>query len=434
MRFEFATATRIVFGPGALREIGTVAAEFGKRALVVAGHDVSRAEKLLALLREAGVNAATFSVVGEPEISTVESGVALAKKENCDFIIGFGGGSSLDAAKAIAAMLANDGDLLDYLEIIGRGKPLTKASAPCIAIPTTAGTGSEVTRNAVLLSPEHGLKVSLRSPFMLAKIALVDPELTCDLLPAITARTGLDALTQLIEPLVSSRANPMTDGLCAEGLIRAARSLRIAFHDGQNKSAREDMALASLFGGLALANAGLGAVHGFAGPIGGMFPNAPHGAICAALLPHVMVANIDALRRHRQEAGISPKVSRIESLDAVTLNGGKPRPTILPLPAEGSGKGELFKGERLAIRGDALKRYDQIARICTGNTHATADAGVEWVRQLVNELQIPHLGTYGVKSEHVDELVRKAAQASSMKANPITLTPQELAETLRQAL
>jgi alcohol dehydrogenase class IV len=386
MQFEFATATRIIFGAGALRDIGALAGESGKRALVVTGSDPSRAEKLLASLRQAGVGAATFSVAGEPEISTVELGVALGKKENCDFVIGFGGGSALDAAKAIAAMLTNDGNLLDYLEVIGRGKPLTKSSAPFIAVPTTAGTGSEVTRNAVLASPEQRLKVSLRSPFMLAKIALVDPELTCDLPPAITARTGMDALTQLIEPFVCLRANPMTDGLCVEGLPRAARSLRIAFHNGQNKSARLDMAVASLFGGLALANAGLGAVHGFAGPIGGMFPEAPHGAICAALLPHVMRANIRALRRRDGQSG------------------------------------------------EFLQRYDQIARICTGHGHATGDAGVDWVRGLVDDLQIPRLGTYGIKSEHLDELVRKATQASSMKANPITLTPDELAETLEEAL
>ncbi len=385
MKFEFATATRIIFGPGVLCEIGTLAGEFGKCALVVTGRDSSRAGKLLAILSEAGISAATFSVAGEPEISTVQSGVALAKKEHCEFVVGFGGGSALDAAKAIAAMLANDGDLLDYLEIIGRGKPLMKPSAPFITIPTTAGTGSEVTRNAVLASPEHGLKASLRSPLMLAKIALVDPELTHDLPPGITARTGMDALTQLIEPFVCLRSNPMTDGLCAEGLCRAARSLRVAFHDGQNKFAREDMALASLFGGLALANAGLGAVHGFAGPIGGMFPGAPHGAICATLLPHVMKANIRALR----------------------LRDAQSR---------------------------ALKRYDQIAQICTGGRHAMADAGVDWACQLVDELQIPRLGTYGIKSEHVDELVRKANQASSMKANPIALTSEALAETLRQAL
>jgi alcohol dehydrogenase class IV len=435
MKFEFATATRIIFGPGTLRDIGALAGEFGKRALVVTGRDPGRAEKLLALLRDAGIGAATFSVAGEPEISTVENGVALAKKENCEFVIGFGGGSALDAAKAIAAMLANDGDVLDYLEVIGRGKPLAKPSAPLIAIPTTAGTGSEVTRNAVLASPKHGVKVSLRSPFMLAKIALVDPDLTGDLPPAVTARTGMDALTQLIEPFVCLRANPMTDGLCVEGLPRAARSLRIVFHDGQNKAARLDMALASLFGGLALANAGLGAVHGFAGPIGGMFSKAPHGAICAALLPHVMSTNIRALRRGGEESEISPDVSRVESPDAMTFSRSKYRRTIPPRPAgEGRGEGESFEGERHSVHGEALKRYDRIAQICTGRAHATADAGVDWVRRLIVELQIPRLGTYGIKSEHVDELVRKAMQASSMKANPITLMPEELAGTLREAI
>jgi alcohol dehydrogenase class IV len=401
MKFEFVTATRIIFGPGALRDIGALAAEFGKRALVVTGRDPSRAATLLALLRDAGIGAATFSVAGEPEISTIENGVALAKKERCDLVVGFGGGSAIDTAKAIAAMLANEGELLGYLEVIGRGKPLTKPSAPFIAIPTTAGTGSEVTRNAVLASPGHRVKVSLRSPFMLAKIALVDPELTYGLPPAVTARTGMDALTQLIEPFVCLRANPMTDGLCVEGLGRAARSLRIAFDDGQNKPAREDMAVASLFGGLALANAGLGAVHGFVGPIGGMFSNAPHGAICAALLPHVMSANIRALRNLE----------------------GPPSPGSCGAASEGD-------KEKLQV----LKRYDRIAQICTGDDHATADAGVDWVRRLVDELQIPRLGTYGVKSEHIDELVRKSAQASSMKANPIVLRQEELGKVLRGAL
>jgi len=384
MRFEFATTTKIIFGAGALREAGAIAMEFGKRALVVTGRDAKRAGLLLKTLREAGISAETFPVTGEPELDTVEQGAAFAKKENRDFVIGFGGGSALDAAKAIAAMLMNSGVLLDYVEIIGRARPLTKSSAPFIAIPTTAGTGSEVTRNAVLASPEHKLKVSLRSPLMLARVAVVDPELTYDLPPALTASTGLDALTQLIEPFVCARANPMTDGFCAEGIRRVARSLRVAFTDGQNKTAREDMAVASLFGGLALANAGLGAVHGFAGPIGGGFP-APHGAVCAALLPHVMGANIRALRQRVSER-------------------------------------------------EALRRYDAVARWLTGNPQATADAGVDWVRKLVSDLAIPPLGSYGLREEHIADLVEKAARASSMKANPIALTHEELADTLRRAL
>lgn len=383
-RFEFATATQIVFGPGTLKEIGPLAKALGRRAVVVTGGNPARAERLLALLREAGLGVATFSVAGEPEITTVESGVARARGEQCDCVIAFGGGSVMDAGKAIAAMLANEGELLDYLEVIGRGKALAKPSAPFVAIPTTAGTGSEVTRNAVLGSPAHKVKVSLRSPHMLARLALIDPELTYELPPAITASTGLDALTQLIEPYVSCRANPLTDGLCREGITRAARSLRAAFADGQNQAAREDMAVASLFGGFALANAGLGAVHGFAGPIGGMFP-APHGAVCAALLPQVMAANLRA---------------------------------------------NWARGSSTGLQG----RYQAIGRWLTGRVTATADSGVAWIEELVRDLQIPKLRAYGIRESDVPEIAAKAANASSMKANPIALTAEELVGTLRAAL
>jgi alcohol dehydrogenase class IV len=384
MRFEFTTATRIIFGAGTLREAGPAANTFGKRTLVVTGRDASRAEPLLKLLREQSLDVITFAIAGEPDIETIERGVALAKKEHCDIVIGFGGGSALDSGKAIAAMLANGGDLLDYLEVIGRGQALAKHSMPFIAIPTTAGTGSEVTRNAVLASPAHRAKVSLRSPHMLAKVAIVDPELTFDLPPSVTASTGLDALTQLIEPYVCSRANPMVDALCVEGIRRAARSLRVVFEDGRNAAAREDMALASLFGGLALANAGLGAVHGFAGPIGGMFP-APHGAVCAVLLPHVMETNLRALQKRQ--------------------------------PADQS-----------------LRRYTEIAQLLTGNKDASALDGIEWVRKLVADLKIPPLRIYGITTSNTGELIERAKIASSMKANPITLTDEELTNVLERAI
>ena len=384
MKFEFATAGRIIFGAGTFREIGPLAKNAGKRALVVAGKNLKRAEPLVELLRQNSADSVTFSVAGEPEISTVENGIALARREQCDFVISFGGGSAIDTGKAIAAMMTNEGELLDYLEIIGRGKALMKSSAPIIAIPTTAGTGAEVTRNSVLASPEHRVKVSLRSSHLLPNVAVVDPELTFDLPPALTATTGFDALTQLIEPFVCSRANPMTDAICREGISRAANSLKKVFQNGCDDAAREDMSLASLFGGMALANAGLGAVHGFAGPIGGMFP-APHGAICAALLPHVMETNLRALRERDE-------------------------------------------------RSYAVSRYDEIARLLTGNSHATADAGIEWVKQLAADLQIPRLGTYGINSSRVTELVEKARNASSMKANPILLTPEELSEILERAI
>lgn len=383
-RFEFAAAGRILFGAGTIKEAGKIAAALGKRALLVTGRDTSRSRNLGNFLSEAGVSVADYSVFREPDIETIEQGIATARSQQCNVVIGMGGGSAIDSAKAIAGMTTNPGDLLDYLEVIGSGKPLANPGLPMIAIPTTAGTGSEVTRNAVLASNQHRVKVSMRSNHLLPAVALVDPELTLDLPPAITARTGLDALTQLIEPYVSSRANPFTDGLCIEGMRRAARSLRIAFLEGQNHAAREDMAIASLFGGLALANAGLGAVHGFAGALGGMF-SAPHGALCAALLAPVTEMNIRAMRAREPDS-------------------------------------------------ESLKRFDVVAQILTGSAAAKCDDAVPWLRNLVSELQIQPLGSYGIVKEQTSEIVQKASKASSMKANPLPLTPEELSEVLKSAL
>jgi alcohol dehydrogenase class IV len=384
MRFEFATATRIVFGSGSLKEAGDMAREFGQRALVVTGKNPQRATRLIELLQAAEIMPTNFSIAAEPTIDCVEAGITHARQAGCDLVIAIGGGSVVDAGKAIAAMLTNPGETMDYLEIIGRGKILHQAPAPFIAIPTTAGTGAEVTRNAVLASPEHRVKVSLRSPLMLPRVALVDPELTLDLPREITAASGLDALTQLIEPYLSCRANPMTDALCIAGIPRAATALRTVFYNGHNLAARADMSLASLWSGIALANAGLGAVHGFAGPIGGMF-SAPHGAVCAALLPHVMAINLRALRE-RQSA--SP-----------TLN-----------------------------------RFGEVARLLTGSPQASADDGVRWLAELVRDLEIPPLIRYGITPAHTAELVQKAAAASSMKGNPLLLTADELQEILSAAL
>lgn len=383
MRFEFASAARIVFGAGTLAEVGSLTRELGRRALVVTGRDPLRAVRLRELLAAAGIDITSCAVTGEPSTDDVTRGTAQARAAGCDCVIGFGGGSALDTAKAIAALLTNGGELLDYLEVVGRALPLGRPAAPCIAIPTTAGTGAEVTRNAVLYSPPHRVKVSLRSLHLLPRVALVDPELTCDLPPDLTATTGLDALTQLIEPYTSGRAQPLTDALCADGLRRAARALRRACANGRDKDARLDLAVASLCGGLALANAGLGAVHGFAGPIGGMFP-APHGAVCAALLPHVMTANLRALRAR-------------------------------------------------APSHDALRRYDDVARLLTGRDAAAADDGVRWVAELVADLGIRPLSAYGVSRADFPAIVAAAAMASSMKANPIALSAEELTDILELA-
>lgn len=384
MRFEFATAGRIIFGPGAHEQFGSIAGELGKRSLVVHGNNPARAKPLLAIIEAANVEYSCFEVPGEPTVEQIADGVNQARAAESDLVIGFGGGSVIDSAKAIAGFVTNPGVILDYLEVIGKGRQLSIPALACVAIPTTAGTGAEVTRNSVLASLEHRVKVSLRSPFLLPRLAIVDPKLTSDLPPSLTASTGLDALTQLIEPYVSIRANPITDGFCIEGMRRAARSLRRAYEQGEDLNAREDMALASLFGGLSLANAGLGAVHGFAAPIGGMF-HAPHGAVCAALLPHVTAVNLRALRNRLSDS-------------------------------------------------EALLRYDSVARILTGSEKATAPDGVRWIIELCKALQIAGLRTYGVTEADIGALVEKAAKASSMKANPIVLTHEELRDALQAAL
>jgi len=370
MRFEFATAQKIIFGPGTITELPGLAIAYGKRAFAVTGKDRIRRAGILADLEAKGLTCTIFGVAGEPTIDLVREGAEACRKAACQLVIAIGGGSAIDAGKAIAALAANPGDVLDYLEIVGKGTALPNAPVPFIAVPTTAGTGSEVTRNAVLGSPEHKVKASLRSPLMLPKIALVDPDLTAGLPPAVRAATALDALTQLIEPYVCNRANPITDALCLDGLRQAARCLPHLYEP----ESRTGISYTSLLGGLALANAGLGAVHGFAAPIGGMF-NAPHGAICAALLPHVMQANL-------------------QSTD----------------------------------------RYREIAAILTGNPQARPEEGVEWVQNLAETLKIPSLRTHGMRQSDLESIAEKAQKASSMKANPVALTHPQLVSILLSAM
>ena len=218
MRFDFSTANRILFGPGTLPEIGPIAKSLGQRALLVQPQVGLDPTRLLDLLAQAGVSAAPFRVPGEPSVALVQAAVQTARDFECDFVIAIGGGSTLDTGKAAGALLANPGDLLDYLEVVGKNQPLRNPGLPVVAIPTTAGTGAEVTRNAVLGVPEQQFKVSLRGAYLLPRVALVDPELTFSLPPAVTASTGLDALTQVIEPYVSKRANPLVDLWCREGI------------------------------------------------------------------------------------------------------------------------------------------------------------------------------------------------------------------------
>ncbi len=380
--FEFATANKIVFGAGKIKGVADQLKGRAKRLLLVRGRSSRAIPLVREILSAQDIPYLEFEVHGEPTVDVVREGAR--HTAGCDMVIGLGGGSVLDAGKAIAALATNPGDVLDYLEVIGRGQALPNAPLTYIAIPTTAGTGTEVTRNAVIESPTHGVKVSLRSPLMLPSVALVDPELTYDLPPAITAASGLDALTQLIEPFVSVKSNPLTDAICREGIRLAAGSLRRVYENGADTLAREGMALASLFGGLALANAALGTVHGFAGPLGGML-DAPHGAICARLLPLVMKANLKALKSRQA---------------------GHP----------------------------SIERYDEIAQIVTGNKNAVAQDGMKWVSELVSELNIPPLSAHGMTRAQIPEAVEKTMKASSTKGNPIALTEAELRVILEEAV
>lgn len=389
MTFEFATAARIIFGNGSLSEAGPIALSLlgnvrkGK-VMLVSGVSTSRPSRLTAILAKHDIEFVTLPVTGEPTVEMVRTAADRAVVSNCRIVISIGGGSAIDAGKAIAAMITNGGNPTEFLEVIGQGKPLSQPPVPFIAIPTTAGTGAEVTRNAVLVSTPHRLKVSLRSPLMLPRVALVDPELTYDLPPALTAATGLDALTQLIEAFVSVRANPLTDGFCREGIPRIARSLREVCEDGECAIAREDMALASLLSGLALANAGLGAAHGIAAPLGGRFA-APHGAVCAALLPHVITVNVAAIRR-------------------------------------------------AAPQSESLRRYDEVGRMLTGSASAVAADAIRWTSEVNRDLGIPTIGSYGVQASDIPALVEGALKSSSIKGNPISLTGEQVGEILTAAM
>jgi alcohol dehydrogenase class IV len=381
--FEFAQPERIVFGPGRVTQAGILTASLGQSALLVTGRDLRRAEPVRESFRSAGLNWVEWAVAGEPTVSEVRAGAEAARNLGVDCVVACGGGSVLDAGKAIAALTPQSGDVFRFLEIIGQGLPLENHPLPFLAMPTTAGTGAEATRNAVLTSPEHALKVSLRSPKMVPRIALIDPSLSLGLPPGLTASTGLDALTQLLEPWVSGKANGMTDACCREGIPRMVRSLDKAIANGQDLEARTDLAYGAFLSGLALAHSGLGAVHGLAGPIGGRF-QAPHGAVCAALLGPVWRANVETLSRTTPEH-------------------------------------------------PALERYRQAAQWLTGIPGASIDDGLRWITESVRNWQIPRLASYGLRVSDFPELIRAAQASSSMKGNPIRLTDEVLGQVLAEA-
>ena len=382
--FDLAVPADIRFGAGRVSEVPQAVAGLGaSQVLVVTGRDTSRADGIRAALTTAGISSAVFGVATEPSVDVVRAAVQVSAEAGCDAVLGFGGGSALDVAKAAAVLATSGTDPLDHLEVIGAGRPIVKPGLPCIAVPTTAGTGSEVTRNSVLSS--GAVKASLRSPLLLPKVAVVDPDLLAGLPRPVIASSGMDALSQLIEPFLSRRANPFSDALAKDGIRRSARSLQRAWLDGMGEATvREDLAVASLFGGMCLANSGLGAVHGIAAAAGARL-SAPHGAVCAAVLAASMAINLRALRDRAPEH-------------------------------------------------PALRRLVEVAALLTDRPQAAAEDGIDWLQELTATLSIPGLLHYGLDRAEIPDLVSGAQQASSMRANPIELSDAEVSEILTRSL
>ena len=384
VRFDLAVPADIRFGAGRLGELAEALVAVGThRVFLVTGRSTDRADPLRAQLGASGIESVTFAVAGEPSVDLTRDAVEQLRASACDAVLGFGGGSPLDVAKAVAVLATSGRDPLEHLEVIGDGRPITEPGLPCVAVPTTAGTGSEVTRNSVLSG--DGVKASLRSPLMLPRIAIVDPDLLAGVPPATIASSGMDALAQVIEPLISRRANPFSTALARDGIRRSARSLRRAYSIGMvEPDVREDLALTSLFGGLCLANSGLGAVHGLAAALGARL-SAPHGAVCAATLAAAVGVNRTALAERAPE-------------------------------------------------NPALARVVELGPLLTGDPGAGADEAVEWLGELTIALDVPGLATYGLAESDLEDVVAAAQRASSMRANPIDLTDAEVSEIVRRAL
>lgn len=379
MNFEFATAQRIIFGNGCVNQLPGILNPLGKRLLVLTGTH-NHLDNPIHNDREL-YN--TFSIKPvicdkEPSIIKIRELLNNVRSFSSDAIISIGGGSVIDTGKALSALLANEGDILDYIEVIGKGHPLENSPIPFIAIPTTAGTGSEVTRNAVLYDEDSGVKASLRSSLMLPKVAMIDPLLTLGLPAEVTAYTGMDALTQVIEPLLSKKANPITDAICRQAIQYGYEALLIAYQHPENIEAREKMALVSVIGGLALANSGLGVVHGFAAAIGGMYPNLRHGQICAALLPA-------SIRINRKVCSKDPELSSIN------------------------------------------QRFLELDELAGENIKIPVEDKLEMLNRKLNIQSITGLG---IKKDDYPAIIEKTKNSSSYKGNPTPLTNEELMKIL----
>ncbi|HCV12617.1 MAG TPA: alcohol dehydrogenase [Candidatus Accumulibacter sp.] len=383
--FSISRLPRIEFGSGAIDRLPGIAAGYGRRLLLVSGQrsfvESDGASRLFAQLRQRGLNWEQVRVSGEPSPDFVDAAVAALRATQWDCVIGIGGGSALDAAKAIAGLLRPGNSVLEHLEGVGPERPYIGTATPFIAVPTTAGTGSEATRNAVLTVP-GGFKKSFRDERLVAEWAIVDPDLLATCPPALIAADGLDAFTQLLEAFVSTRANPLTDSLARSGIM-AARDSLLALYRQQSAAARSQMAYASLCSGICLAQTGLGAVHGLASPLGAFFP-IPHGVVCGTLVASATACNIAALEAREPDNPALPKYAEIGRRFAMQkgLNGPDARRFLV----------------------DTLRRWE-------------------------TELDLPRLAAYGIGEDDLPRIVA-ASRAGSMKTNPLVLSDSELLQML----
>ncbi len=379
--FAFRGSRVLLFGCGEVTSVGDQARRFGRRALIVTGRSSARGSgalsKVVESLRAADLEMGVYDgVQPEPTLEDVERGREEASRRGAELVVAIGGGSAIDVGKAIAALGRSDEPVRSFH---GSGA-LEEPGLPCIALPTTSGTGAEVTPNSVLTDAARNVKTSIRGDALIPEVAIVDPELTLSLPPAATAHSGLDALCQAMEAYVSTIANPISDAMALAGCERLARSLERAVADGADLAARTDMALGSLLAGYALASARLGLVHGLAHPVGTL-THQPHGLICGLLLAPVVRANAPA----------------------------------------------------------AAERYARLAEAAglppTGDAEARALALADWVEALCTRVGTPtRLGALGVGEEHVAELARAGASAGSTRFNPFAVTAEDLEGLLRSWL
>jgi len=382
-QFQFLTAADLRFGRGVAHAALDALAGLGGRLLLVQGRDGARADWLADALTDHGAVVCRFSVEREPDLPMIEAGLAVARDARVEAVIALGGGAVIDAGKALAGLIPSTRPIMDHLEVVGRGLPLEARPLPFAAMPTTAGTGAEVTKNAVIAVPEAKRKVSLRDRYMLPDLALVDPSLTDHLPKPVTLTSGLDAVTQVIEPFLSCKANRLTDALCRDAIPQGLQAL-VLLMEMESKGARDDLAWTSLCGGLALANAGLGAVHGFAGVLGGV-TGAAHGAICGALLPHVLQANETALKRLPDQEETLTRMEAVRGWIAEALE---------------CGSQEAF---------DCLAHWSQ--------AHG-----------------LPGLKALGLSAEMIGDVAEQSRISSSMKGNPVALDANDLSAILYRAL